>query len=143
MSPLWVGGPSAARELELDRAALAAAPEAHRVTDVGELAEGRAGTALRLAGLAELVGASATARFVHVESEDGSFTANVPIEEALRRGLVLYAHEGGELPHASGGPFRLLFADEEGDEDCSVSVKFLGRIAFVKEEGSHTARCAD
>jgi DMSO/TMAO reductase YedYZ molybdopterin-dependent catalytic subunit len=140
MSTLWVGGPSAARELELDHEALAAAPEAHRVPDVSALAEGRAGTALRLAGLAEMVGADASARFVHVESEDGSFTANVPIEQALESGLVLYAHEGGELPREYGGPFRLLFPD---DEDCSVSVKFLARVEFVEREGSHTARCAD
>ena len=58
----------------------------------------------------------------------------------LRGGLVLYELDGEPLPERFGGPFRLLFPD--GD-DCSVSVKFLGRIDVLAEPGSHTARCAD
>lgn len=67
-----------------------------------------------------------------------SWTANLALDEALE-GLVLYEAQGAELPRALGGPFRLLFPD---GEDCSVNVKFLGRIEFLEEPGSHTASCA-
>lgn len=140
MNALLVGGPCAGRELELDFAALAAVSDRHQVPDVGSLVEGREGVAVRLEALAALAQPKEEARFVHVESTDGTFTANVPIDQALRSGLVLYALGGEALPNRYGGPFRLLFVDEE---DCSVNVKFLGRLEFIAEPGSHTARCAD
>jgi len=144
---LSVGGDCAATELELDTAALAAAAPEHQVPDVGALVPGRSGAAVRLAALADLAGPTADARFVHVASLDGGFTANVPLERALQDGLVLYAHEGKPLPAAFGGPFRLLFLASEGEggeaEDCSLNVKFLGTVAFVGEPGAHTARCPD
>ena len=140
MSTLFVGGPCVGRELEIDRADIGALEAADRVPDVGTLVSGRTGSAVRLAGLARRAGATSEARFVHVASEDGGFTANIPIDQALRGGLVLYEHDGEELPRKYGGPFRLLFPD---GEDCSINVKFLGRIEFVGEPGSHTARCAD
>jgi len=127
-------------ELELTPADLRAVPARHQVPDVGALVDGRRGAAVRLAALAELARVSDEARFVHVESLDGGFTANVPLEQALAGGLVLHALDGDDLPARFGGPFRLLFADSE---DCSVNVKFLGRVEFVPEPGSHTARCAD
>jgi hypothetical protein len=141
---LHVGGACAARELELDAATLAAAPPEHQVPDVGALAPGREGAAVRLIALAELARPTADARFVHVASADGGFTANVPLERALAQGLVLYAHGGAPLPARFGGPFRLLFVDADGaGEDCSLNVKFLGAVEFVAAEGAHTARCAE
>lgn len=140
MSTLFIGGACAARELELGRSELASVAAEHRVADVSALVDGREGEAVRLAGLAHLAGADEAVRFVHVESEDGDFTANVPVDQALAGGLVLYALAGEELPRKHGGPFRLLFVDTE---ECSVSVKFLGRVEFVTEPGSHTARCSD
>ena len=139
MSTLAIGGPCVAQELELDRSDLANAAEKHRVADVAALVEGRSGSAVRLAALAELAGIGDEARFVHVASEDGGFTANIELATALA-GLVLYEHEGEELPRSFGGPFRLLFVDSD---DCSVNVKFLGRVEFLKEPGTHTAACPD
>lgn len=140
METLFVGGPCAQRELEIGSAELAGAPPAHQVPDVSSFVEGREGVAVRLAALADMAGVTDEARFVHVESADGDFTANVPLEDAVAGGLVLYGLAGEELPRKYGGPFRLLFVDTE---ECSVNVKFLGRIEFVREPGSHTARCAD
>lgn len=139
MSTLEIAGPCVAEELELGRTDLAGVPDEQRVPDVATLIEGRAGTAVRLSAIAALAGVSPAARFVHVASEDGGFTANIDLPTALE-GLILYEHDGQELPRSFGGPFRLLFADSE---DCSVNVKFLGRIEFVEEPGSHTARCED
>lgn len=138
MVALHVGGACASRKLELTTEDLAAAAEEHQVPDVGALVDGRAGAVVRLAALAELAGPSSRARFVHVASEDGAFTANLPLEQAMGA-LVVYRLGGDALPASAGGPFRLLLTDSE---DCSVSVKFLGRVEFVSEPGSHTARCA-
>lgn len=144
MTRLEIGGPGADRDLVMGRAELRALSDVHQVPDVGELVPGRSGRAVRLAGLAEEAGATGTARFVHVESADGSFTANVAMDEALHDGLVLYELDGEELPARFGGPFRLLFTPApDGEEDCSVNVKQLGRLEFVKIRGSHTARCVD
>jgi len=135
---LWVGGPAAARTLELTARELAAAP--HQVPDVGAHVEGREGAAVSLRALAELAGATDAARLVHVESADGGFTANVDLATALSAGLVLHSLCGEPLPARYGGPFRLLFADVD---DCSVNVKDLGRVEFRTDPGSHTARCSD
>ncbi|MEM7308586.1 MAG: molybdopterin-dependent oxidoreductase [Planctomycetota bacterium] len=141
---LHVGGECAARELELDAAALAAAPARYQVPDVSTLAPGRRGRAVRLGALAELAGAGPEARPVHVASLDGGFTANVDAPEALAGGLVLYELDGEPLPAKFGGPFRLLVVDEGGEgADCSINVKFLGQVLFLREPGSHTAACAD
>ena len=140
MSTLSIGGPCAERAIELGRAELAAVSAEHLVPDVSTLVEGRAGTAVRLAALAELAGVSDTARFVHVASEDGAFTANLDVDVALAGGLVLFELDAADLPRAYGGPFRLLFVDTE---DCSVNVKFLGRVEFLDAPGSHTAACSD
>ena len=140
MPRLYVGGPCATRERKLDREALAALDASARIDDVGTVVDGRVGTAVRLAGLAALVEPTAAARFVHVASADGGFTANIPLEQALGGGLVLYEHGGAALPARFGGPFRLLFTDSE---DCSVNVKFLRSIEFVSNRGAHTAHCAD
>ena len=140
MTSLEISGPGLAEAIELDRNRLADLAPDHQVADVGTLVKGRSGRAVRFAGIAELAAPSSEAKFVHVESSDGGFTANVPIEDALAGGLVLYALDGEELPTKFGGPFRLLFVDEE---DCSVNVKFLGRVEFLSEPGTHTARCED
>ncbi len=137
MSSLTVRG---TRELELGIDELRAIASSHQVPDVGQLVQGREGHAIRLAALAELAGVDPGASLVHVASEDGSFTANVALDEALAGGLVLYALDDEPLPRRYGGPFRLLFAD---GEDCSVNVKFLGQVEFTAEPGSHTARCSD
>lgn len=140
MSTLIIGGPCAAKEIELEPEALGSVGAEHQVPDVGTLVAGREGAAVRFAGLATLAQPTPEAKYVHVASSDGGFTANLELDQAMSGGLVLYALGGEELPAKYGGPFRLLFVDEE---DCSVNVKFLGRVEFLAEPGSHTARCAD
>ncbi len=140
METLYIGGPCAARAVELTRTDLADLAAEHRIEDVGTVAAGREGVAVRLEALLALAEPKAEARFVHVESEDGDFTANMKLDEARSGGVVLYQLGDDELPRQFGGPFRLLFAD---NEDCSVNVKFLGRIELLAEPGTHTARCSD
>ncbi|MFT4541200.1 MAG: DMSO/TMAO reductase YedYZ molybdopterin-dependent catalytic subunit [Planctomycetota bacterium] len=140
MNTLSIGGACASRELELGIDDLAAVDAIHQIEDVGRILDGRKGAAVRLSALKDLVMPTGEARFVHVESDDGSFTANLAIERALTHGLILYALNGEALPARFGGPFRLMLAE---GEDCSVNVKYLARLDFVSDEGSHTANCAD
>lgn len=140
MSGLFVGGSAAGGELELRFEALRALPEEHQVPDISTEIAGREGRALRLSALLDLVQPASSARIVHVESADGSFTANVDLGTARAAGLVLYALGDEPLPARYGGPVRLLFADSD---DCSVNVKELGRIELLETPGSHTARCDD
>ena len=139
MTSLSVGGPCAAKPRELTIDDLSRVDARHQVPDISRLLPGRQGAAVRLAALAELAGAQA-AQFVNVASADGSFTANLPMAQALEHGLVLYSLDGEPLPAKFGGPFRLLLTE---GEDCSVNVKFLASLAFVVTPGSHTAQCAD
>ena len=139
MTSLSIGGPCAANPIELTTADLSRVHARHQVPDISSVLQGRRGAAVRLAALAELADTRG-ARFVHVESADGSFTANLPLEQALEHGLVLYSLDGEPLPAKFGGPFRLLLAE---GEDCSVNVKFLAGLTFVATPGSHTARCAE
>ena len=141
---LQVAGACAGNALALDAAALGALPAEHQVPDISALAPGRTGRAVWLRGIAALAQPTPEAAFVHVESLDGGFTANVPLQRALDEGLVLYALDGAPLPAKFGGPFRLLFVGADGEgEDCSLNVKFLGSVSFVAAPGSHTASCAD
>lgn len=139
MTTLSIGGACAMSELELNTEDLAKVSAEHQIPDISSVLPDRQGSAVRLSGLAELAQAS-EAKFVHVASDDGSFTANLPIDQALNHGLVLYALDGEALPGKFGGPFRLMVA--EGD-DCSVNVKFLASLEFLAEPGSHTAQCSD
>ena len=139
-NPLQVGGPCAGAAFELGFEDCAALPTAHQVPDLSALVPGRRGSALRFAALIERARPTAATRFVHVASEDGGFTASLPLEDLRERGFVLYGLGGAPLPADLGGPFRLLIADSE---DCSVNVKFLARVEFADGQGSHTARCAD
>jgi len=140
MTALIVGGPCAARSLELCAEALSRIDASHQIPDISLLIEGREGSAVRLSGLQQLAGAGEDARFVHVASDDGSFTANLPIDQAAAHGIVIYALGGEPLPQSLGGPFRLLLIE---GYDCSVNVKFLARVEFVEDPGTHTARCSD
>ena len=137
---LTVAGLCAAGELLLDHAACSALPEEHRIPDVGTVLPGRQGSAIRFRAIAEKAQPDPTVRYVHVASTDGGFTASLDFDEVCEKGVVLYGLDDQPLPETYGGPFRLMLVDSE---DCSVNVKFLGRVEFTAEPGSHTAKCAD
>lgn len=118
-----VTGP-AGQERRFTFADLAALPAAHQVPDVSALVPGRAGRAVRVAGL--LGPASADAPHGVVSSSDERFQAGLPRAQ-LEQALLVYALGGGPLPADQGGPFR-LFVPEGGD--ACLNVKGVARIAL-------------
>jgi len=137
---LAVDGLCARAPLNLAFDDLAAMAPEHQVSDVSELLPGRRGTALRFSALVECLVPATGARYVHVVSSDGSFSASLDLDLLGEQGIILYGLDGMALPEESGGPFRLFVTDSE---DCSVNVKSLKRITFAAEPGAHTAACAE
>lgn len=128
-----------ARPLDLDAAALADLDG--QVPDVGELVEGREGTAVRLATVLAAAGPTDEATYITLESDDGAFAASLPAE-LLADGLLLYAHDGAPLPRRFGGPYRFLLPDavacHTGPADTCANVKFVSRITLSPEPGRDT-----
>jgi DMSO/TMAO reductase YedYZ molybdopterin-dependent catalytic subunit len=63
---------------------------------------------VRVADLAEMAGMTSRATHLIGHAESG-YTANVPLEDALRpNSIVAYEYEGGEIDPVHGGPVRLV-----------------------------------
>src|SRR5882724_6881610 len=93
---------------------LASLPE--QVEDVGTLAPGRQGGAVKLTALLEAVGVSTAASHVTLESTDGKFSQQAPIG-GVRSALVIYRICEAPLPASEGGPIRFLIPNLE---ECGV-----------------------
>jgi G3E family GTPase len=116
----------------VDRARLLALPGG--VADVSQLFPKRAGGAARIASLWGQLGLPARGSAV-VCAADGFASDPIPIE-ALREGLLLHSLEGGPLPPAQGGPFRLLIPEGVAGTPAScANVKGVVRIVLRPEPG--------
>lgn len=73
--------------------------------------------------------ASASAQFGTVASDDGHYTASIPLAD-LERGLLILEDGGRALPRDRGGPFRLIVPD--GRTLC-WNVKSVVEIRFTDE----------
>ena len=82
------------------------------------------------------------ATHITVESNDGSFSASVPLAAVVDSGVVLYRLGCESLPEQQGGPFRFLITDAQtcaaGGADLCANVKFVGRIALSAAPGRDT-----
>ncbi|MEZ6184935.1 MAG: molybdopterin-dependent oxidoreductase [Planctomycetota bacterium] len=114
---------------------LSTIPMTQQVPDVRARVPGREGRAVQLGALLDMAQPQAGATHVQVSTADGSFTSSVSLEEA-RRGLLVYAVDGGPLPAERGGPFRLLIP--EGSDRCA-NVKAVGSIEVTAASGAKTA----
>jgi DMSO/TMAO reductase YedYZ molybdopterin-dependent catalytic subunit len=115
------------RELSFDD--LAALPG--QIDDVGTLAPGRKGGAVRLGAVLDAAVPEADATAVTLESTDGAFSQEAPLA-ALREAVVIYRLGEEPLPPEEGGPVRFLIPNleeclSEGVDRCT-NVKRLGRI---------------
>jgi len=108
---------------------LASLPD--QVADVAALVPGRQGGAVRLPALLAAVGVADGAKTVTLESSDGTFSQQAPLD-ALGSALLLYRLGDEPLPASQGGPVRFLIPNLEecgaaGVDRCT-NVKALGRI---------------
>lgn len=108
---------------------------ADQVPDVGALAPGREGGAVRLRSLLAAVAPAADAVRVTLVSLDGKFTSSAPLE-ALAEAVLVYRLGDGPLPADRGGPVRFLVPHLEecgfpGVDRCT-NVKALGSIRIER-----------
>jgi len=122
------------RPLSLNFRDLLARPQVEQVCDVhcvtGWTCLDTLWTGVPLANIADAAGLLSTARYVVFEAA-GGYTANVPLQEALKPN-VLIAHQlfGDPLAAANGAPVRSLVPDLY----FWKSSKWLTGIGFVAED---------
>jgi DMSO/TMAO reductase YedYZ molybdopterin-dependent catalytic subunit len=113
-----------------------------QIDDVATLVPGRSGGAVRLVSLLDAVQPWPEATHITVESNDGSFSASVPLAAVIDSAVVLYRLGARALPEQQGGPFRFLITDAQacatGGADLCANVKFVRRIALSAGPGRDT-----
>jgi DMSO/TMAO reductase YedYZ molybdopterin-dependent catalytic subunit len=101
-----------------------------QVPDVGALLPqaptGRG--AVRLASVLEAAGPLPGAVHLALESSDGSFSASIPLEPVVARGLIVYRDGAHPLTKDKGGPVRFFIMDA-----ASCGVAGIDRCANVKD----------
>lgn len=122
---------------ELQSHDLEAMPQQVLVDDFGCL-EGWTVPGLRWRGVAlstllDLVAVRPEATWVQVTS--GDFSVPLPIDQA-RTALVALELNGEPLPHAHGGPARLVLPGGE----CFTSIKWIDHIEVRDQPGDNSAR---
>ena len=104
-----------------------------QIADVGTLIAGRKGGAVRFQSILDTVVVIAPAGHVTLQSEDGKFSQDAPLE-ALRTAVLVYRLGDQPLPADQGGPVRFLIPNLEecatGGVDRCTNVKALGRIVL-------------
>ena len=130
----------AARLQEFDFNSLSRLPE--QVPDVSRVAPGRQGGGVRLTSLLRAVLPSPKAQYMTLESDDGGFSASIPIGPVAERAIVVYRIGKGPLPVGKGGPVRFLIPDVAAcgvdNLDSCANVKHLGRIELTERPGRDT-----
>ena len=135
------------RPLALSFDDLAALPE--QIPDLAAEIPGREGGGVRLDAVLEASGARRDARFITLATDDGSFSASIPLAPIRAQGIVVYRDGGGRdgggpLSKAKGGPVRFFIKDIEscslgaGEADRCANVKHLRRIALTAALGKDT-----
>jgi hypothetical protein len=123
----------------LSFADLAALPD--QIADIGVLIPGREGGGIRLRSILEAVGVAPTATHITITSNDGKFSASVPLD-AVQDAIVAYRLGNEPLPQTKGGPIRFFIPDVEqcaiGEVDACANVKFVGLIHLSRGPGKDT-----
>jgi 2-dehydropantoate 2-reductase len=123
-----------------DFVALTQLPE--QIEDIAMIVPGRTVGGVRLVSLLDAVQPHPEATHLTVESDDGSFSASVPLAAVVQSGVVLYRLGSQALPTQQGGPFRFLITDAQvcatGGADLCANVKGVGRIALSAGPGRDT-----
>ncbi len=87
-------------------------------------------TGVMLSTLFREVGVKASAKWFLAEGSDAAvMTRSVPLERAVREGMIVYGQNGEALRPEQGYPARLLIPGWEGN----ISVKWIRRIEFADE----------
>ena len=126
---------SVIQPIALDRQALAALPAKHQVEDVGAIQGGVQGRGIFLKAILDIPALAIGTDYVTFHSEDGSFSASLPLRQAVEHAILVYESNGRPLPAERGGPFRVV---APGLGDLCANVKAVGRIELSKGKGKDT-----
>ena len=78
------------------------------MSDLGTVAPGFLGEAIAISAILESARPMPDARFVTVVSDDGHYTASIPLGEIIDSGWLAFRLNGEPLPRTSGGPLRVV-----------------------------------
>src|SRR5436190_20224153 len=120
---------------ELTFADLAAIDPSQQITDVSQLAAGRKGDAVRLAGLLAAVKPKPEAKYLNLHATTDNFHASIPLSAVSEKAIVIYRLDGQPLSVKAGGPIRFFIPDHKTcrtDEiDECANVKFVDTIELA------------
>ncbi|GJM20950.1 MAG: hypothetical protein DHS20C15_08650 [Planctomycetota bacterium] len=114
---------------------LASAHSDYQVDDLAKVDERLAGKAVRLRTLIDQAGPTMHAAWLTVESEDGKFSASLPLDDARRTAVIVYDLAGKPLERGDGGPVRFIIPFF--DDKCA-NVKGSTRLTISEEQGRDT-----
>ncbi|MGI8981218.1 MAG: molybdopterin-dependent oxidoreductase [Pirellulaceae bacterium] len=124
---------------ELTFADLEAVDPRQQIVDVSQLAAGRKGDAVRLAGLLALAKPKAAAKYLNLHSTTDNFHASIPLSAVSDKAIVIYRLDGQPLSVRAGGPVRFFIPDHKAchtDEiDECANVKFVDTIELAVSRG--------
>jgi hypothetical protein len=124
---------SAERELGVEE--LRAIPAEFQIAEIGHFAKGLRGQAVRLKGLMAFAGVKPNAMYLNAGARDGKLRLALFRWEVEALALVVYAHDGGALSAAQGGPFRLVIP---GYHDAARDLHDLAWLEFSKRAAPDT-----
>ncbi len=108
----------------------------YQIPDMKKIDERIAGVGVRLRKVIDLVGPDYRAAYLIAESEDGEFTASLPLKDVAKSGVIIYgAKKGDKLDREQGGPTRLVIPYYP---DQCANVKSLGRLIISRTPGEDT-----
>jgi DMSO/TMAO reductase YedYZ molybdopterin-dependent catalytic subunit len=107
----------------------------YQVPDVSKVDQRLKGVAVRLRTLLDEVGPSFHSKWITVESEDGKFSASLPLKDTRATALVIYGLSKKALERDAGGPVRFVIPFHP--DDCT-KVKGATRMVLSEERGRDT-----
>lgn len=110
-----------------------------QIEDVSQIASGRTGTAVRLAGILSLVKPKASAKYLTLHAARDDFHASIPLEAIADKAIVIYRIGEEPLSVKAGGPYRFFIPDHAAcrvaDVDECANVKFIDEMEFTATRG--------
>lgn len=118
---------------------LRAIDEQHQIADVSQMAPGKSGRAVTLAGLLSVAAANSAAEWLGLHSSHDNFHASIPLGPVRDQAFLIYEVDGAPLPRSAGGPFRFYVPDhaacKTAEIDECANVKFVDRLELTNEKG--------
>ncbi len=128
-----------AQPCELTFADLAAIDPQYQIANVSQLAGGRSGSAVTLAGLLQIARVNSSARYLGLHSTADNFHASIPLDGVRAKAFLIYQQAGQPLSVKAGGPCRFFVPDHlachSAEIDECANVKFVDTLELTSAKG--------